>query len=213
MLLLPGNPGGHLGRAGLDAHGDVIGWLITPRRPMLRAAQTLFRRYAWAADNECYSLDERFDFDRYKRFLLRTREYPGRCLFVTVPDFVGDAKVTAQYWTEFAPRMRMPGLPLAYVAQDGLTELPDEDFDCLFIGGTTRYKLSPTVAHLARQAKARGLWVHMGRVNSIVRMQHAHRIGVDSVDGTGWAKNPQRHIRWALALLRSQLAQLTYEGI
>ncbi len=207
-LLLPGNPQGHSGRTVQNISPDIVGWLITPRRPMLRYSQDLLRHYNWAVDNECYTLGEGFIFERYLRFLQRSCSYAGHCLFVTVPDVVSDASGTWQRWNYYAPQMRSLGLPLAYVAQDGLEHLPEVDFACLFIGGSTEYKLSPTVTRLAAEAKAAGKWVHMGRVNSIVRMRHAHRIGVDSVDGTGWAKSYTRHLRWALSELQRQQGQL-----
>ncbi len=37
--------------------------------------------------------------------------------------------------------------------------------DALFVGGSTYFKLGPTAAGLVREAKRRGLWTHMGRVN------------------------------------------------
>ena len=172
--------------------------------------QALLASQYWAVDNECYTLGGDFDFERYRLALhkMASHHAAANCLFATVPDVVGDASQTHARWEQYAPALRDCGLPLAYVSQDGLTDLPNVDFAALFVGGTTAYKLSATTTRLVAEAKQAGKWVHMGRVNSIVRMRHAHRIGVDSVDGTGWAKNPTRHIRWALALLRSQLGQL-----
>ncbi len=43
--------------------------------------------------------------------------------------------------------------------------------------------------------------MHMGRVNSARRLRYAHSLGVDSVDGSSWA-------RWRDALLPSALAAL-----
>ena len=41
------------------------------------------------------------------------------------------------------------------------------------IGGTTSWKLGPAAAGLAAQARRRGLWVHLGRVNSLKRLRYA----------------------------------------
>lgn len=48
----------------------------------------------------------------------------------------------------------------------------------------TEWKLGPAAAELVAEAKARGLMVHMGRVNSRKRLQYAADIGCDSADGT-----------------------------
>jgi hypothetical protein len=128
----------------------------------------------------------------------------GRCLFVTVPDVVADAYETARqferWWTGPARR----GLPVALVAQDGLEHMGRwlsmtwPRVDALFIGGSTAWKLGPSARALVRSAKHRGLWVHMGRVNSITRIAYAAEIGCDSIDGTGWMR--WRNIRLPEAL-------------
>ena len=68
------------------------------------------------------------------------------------------------------------------------------------IGGTTSWKLGPAAAGLAAQARRRGLWVHLGRVNSLRRLRYAQAIGCHSVDGTFLAFGPDRNLptllRW-----------------
>jgi hypothetical protein len=74
------------------------------------------------------------------------------------------------------------------------------------IGGTTSWKLGPAAAALAAQARRRGLWVHMGRVNSLRRLRYAAAIGCQSVDGTFLAFGPDRNLPellgWLAALNR-----------
>jgi len=165
-------------------------------------------------DNGCFAQGEAFDFDRYLRFLGTLEAYPQETLrFITVPDVVAEARATAHRWAQYAPRLRETGLPLAYVAQDGLDALPDEDFQCLFIGGSTEYKLSQTAGRLIHAAQAAGKWVHVGRVNSRCRLRHFTNLGADSVDGTGWARNPSRDLRWALNELRCGRQQLSLPGV
>lgn len=53
-----------------------------------------------------------------------------------------------------------------------------------FIGGSTAWKLGPHARRLVADAKRRGKWVHMGRVNSLKRFRYAAAIGCDSCDGT-----------------------------
>ena len=88
--------------------------------------------------------------------------------------------------------------------QDGQEHLPVswQLCDAAFIGGSTPWKLGPAAADLAAQARARGLWVHMGRVNSLRRLRHAVAIGCRSVDGTFLAFGPDRNLRTLLRWLR-----------
>lgn len=114
------------------------------------------------------------------------------CLFVTAPDVVGDAAATLAESLPWLPRIREAGYRAALVAQDGLEELevPWDDMDALFIGGTTDWKMSAHARTLIAEAKRRGKWVHMGRVNSEKRFRYAHFLGCDSADGTFLAFGP-----------------------
>ena len=167
-----------------------LGRLVQPRHYNALPA-TIARGVPWAADNDCYQgLDPR----AYYAMLDRLHHVGGRCLFVAVPDVVADAYQTARqferWWTGPARR----GLPVALVAQDGLERMGRwlstawPRIDALFIGGSTGWKLGPAARALVRDAKRRGLWVHMGRVNSLKRIAYAAEIGCDSIDGTGWMR-------------------------
>lgn len=78
--------------------------------------------------------------------------------------------------------------------------LPWDAFDVLFLAGSTQWKLGPIAERLAREAKARGKNVHMGRVNSRMRLGIAEWFGCDTADGTylayGPDKNLPRLLRW-----------------
>lgn len=67
-------------------------------------------------------------------------------------------------------------------------DLPWDDFQGYFVGGTTRWKLSQASFDLIAEAKRRKKWVHMGRVNSQRRLFAAYYASVDSVDGTGMSR-------------------------
>lgn len=206
ILLLPGIRPGFVRR--MVRPGFDYGYLVGDYQKN-RANLDILRGFRWGADSGCYGSGESFDFDLYMAYLWRIRRYAATCLFVTVPDVVGDAAETARRWKEYAPHVRPLGLPLAYVAQDGLEELPDADYQCLFIGGSasTEYKLSATAARLAQQAKAAGKWVHMGRVNSATRLKIAYNFGCDSADGTGLARQWDHQLRDMRAELGRQQAQ------
>jgi len=138
----------------------------------------------WAVDNSAF---KRFNERKYLRLLDNCHRLRLRgCLFVTAPDVVGDAEQTIRLFEVWESRLRRYGYPVAFVAQDGLTvsTTPWGRFDVLFIGGTTKFKLSVKVHTLAGYAHARGVPIHAGRVNSWKRLRWARRIGARTTDGT-----------------------------
>jgi hypothetical protein len=95
-------------------------------------------------------------------------------------------------------------VPAAYAAQDGCDApglLPWDSFDVLFLAGSTEWKLSPVAEQLAREAKARGKGVHIGRVNSRIRLGIAEWFGCDSADGTYLAFGPDKNLPKLLSWL------------
>lgn len=150
----------------------------------------------WAADNGRFSAPQDYTDAKYLAWLARMPV--DSCLFATAPDVVGDAVATLLLSGPMYGPIRALGYPVALVAQDGLERLPEmipwHDIVALFIGGTTAWKLGPAAEGLAREAKARGKWVHMGRVNSLRRMRYAESIGCDSADGTVLKHDPNRPV-------------------
>ena len=126
------------------------------------------------------------------------------CLFAAAPDVVGDAAATLRRSRRMLDWIRYAGFPVALVAQDGLEHLavPWDDFDALFIGGSTSWKLGAAARGLAAEAKRRGKWVHMGRVNSLKRLRYADAIGCDSADGTYLTYAPDSNLPRLLGWLR-----------
>jgi hypothetical protein len=147
---------------------------------------SLWPGVVWAADNSAFTS---FDAESFVKMLERLRGEPG-CKFVTAPDVVGKAPETLRLFRLWEPMVRSLGFPVALVGQDGLTvpDVPWDDIDAFFIGGSTEWKLSREAATLAGYAKAKGKWVHMGRVNSRQRIHYAERIGCDSIDGTCFSR-------------------------
>ena len=176
-----------------------IGWgrLISPR-----SGNALLGQCLWAADNDAFlAWDE-------KRFLkmLDKRDanlLKDKCLFVACPDVVGSAAKTLSKFWSWREEITLRGFPVALVLQDGQEnlEMPWTYVDAVFVGGSTEWKLSCHAETLIQEAKARGKWVHMGRVNTKSRYRHAVECGVDSVDGTGFSRFPDVYIsmerKWA----------------
>jgi len=179
-----------------------LGRLVQPRH-FPRIAETAARGTQWAADNDCF---QGLDIDGYCAMLDRLRGVDG-CLFVTVPDVVGDARETAYQFERWFSAPARRGLPVALVAQDGLERLGNwlnsvwPRIDALFVGGSTTWKLGVPAGALVAEAKRRGKWVHMGRVNSAKRIAYAKAIGCDSVDGTKWVRWRDTYLAEGLQLV------------
>jgi hypothetical protein len=130
-----------------------------------------------------------------------------RFLWCAVPDVVGDSHATLEQYGEWAGMVGWAGLPRAFVAQDGCEAGHFNRIEwharCIFIGGTTKWKEGPGAAAVIREAKRRGKWIHVGRVNTMRRLQHFEALGVDSFDGSQFSMFPNTYIpRW-LARLES----------
>jgi hypothetical protein len=117
---------------------------------------------------------------------------PERCIFAVAPDVPFDPVATLTESLPWLPKIRELGVPAAYVAADN-EHVPWDEFDCLFLGGTTEWKIGPDAAALAREAKARGKTVHMGRVNSRRRLVIAMDMGCDTADGTFLVFGPNKN--------------------
>jgi hypothetical protein len=167
-------------------------------------------RVAVCADNGCFG--KGYPGDHAWLAWLDTLP-TDRVTFAVAPDVVGDAAATLTRSAPFLPAIRGKGLPAALVAQDGLEHqpVPWDDFDALFIGGTTTWKLGPAARTLVGEAKARGKWVHMGRVNSERRYTYAAWIGCDSADGTFLTFGPDVNLPRLQSWLRT-LDQLPLFG-
>jgi hypothetical protein len=157
-----------------------LGVLSSPRR-FYRASEGI-EEWTWAADNDAYS---KWDEGRYRHMLDSIYGLRG-CLFVTAPDVVGDATETLRRFEDWYDELVAAWQPIALVGQDGLRseDVPWQRFDAFFVGGSTEWKMGAQAARLVREAKDRGKWVHMGRVNSYERTRYAEWLGCDSIDGT-----------------------------
>ena len=175
-----------------------LGRLVQPRHYSSVEA-TASAGIPWAADNDAFGGWTEARENAWVTMLGRLEGLPG-CRFVTCPDVVADAAGTARLFDRWEPEVRRRGLPVGLVAQDGARDLPWDRLDALFLGGSTEFKLGHAAEVLAREARARGKWVHMGRVNSAQRIAYAKSIGCDSVDGQSWAKWKDRWLDWGLGL-------------
>ena len=164
-----------------------IGLLLTHisqrRKPMNE-------NWVWAADNACFS-SRNWDSVVWLRWL-ESQPNPQEALFATIPDIVGDHAGTFAKWPIWSKQVKDLGYKTAFILQNGCTssEVPWDECDAVFIGGDTNWKLSVETHRLVAEAKRRNIWVHMGRVNSLRRLEIAQMWGCDSVDGTYLAFGP-----------------------
>lgn len=182
-----------------------LGVLVTPRdRNTFPAPGTV-----WAADNSAFT---EFSDEVFRRFLTKLSARPD-CKWVASPDRVGDAEETMRLWAAWLPIIRKHGLNPALVAQDGLTvkDVPWGQVGAIFVGGTTRYKLSEAAAEIVGEAARRKLWTHMGRVNTARRVLFAAAIGCRSIDGSSFSRFSRTHLPWALRLANQRTLQLGAE--
>lgn len=112
------------------------------------------------------------------------------CKFVTLPDVVGDARRTVELYNWFLYEVpELYQLPRCLVLQDGISNV-DINWrwvGAVFVGGSDNFKISPEAINACKTAKMLGKWVHVGRVNTIERVNNW--IGLaDSIDGSGISK-------------------------
>lgn len=178
-------------------HAGTLGYIDTPAQGNKRPAGV-----TWCADNGAFS--DKWDANKWWRFLEANASDAATCLFAALPDVVGDWSATLDRSLPWLPKVKQLGYPVAIVLQDGATAetVPWEQVEAVFVGGATAWKLGPDARALVAEAKRRGLWVHMGRVNSERRLRYAAHIGCDSADGTFLTFGPDVNLPRVQAWLR-----------
>lgn len=163
----------------------------------------------WAADTGAYADPYGVDFGAYLRWLDKhTDDERARCLFATTLDVPRDWPNTLARGVPRLREIRALGFPVALVLQDGATpdQVPWDGLDAVFVGGTTRWKLSPAASALVAEANRRGKHAHSGRVNSLRRLRAVAAQGCGSADGTFAAWSPDlncgRIAGWLAAIER-----------
>jgi hypothetical protein len=153
----------------------------------------------WAADNDCF---RGLDVDAFCRMVERISRRPYGCRFVAIPDVVADHPATREQWELYYPAVRELGLPCAFVLQDDAisTTIPWDECQAIFLGGSTAYKESEAARALCEEAKQRGKWVHVGRVNS-ARREDLMSGFADSFDGSKYSMFARQHLPACLTRL------------
>ena len=147
-----------------------IGYLGTPR-----TLHNIPDSMTFALDNDCFN---DYNPDKIITMLKKYTSIANRCKFATVPDVVENAVKTTVLFDWWFHVYKRYGYTCAYVLQDGVTTnmIPYNRIGALFIGGSTEFKLSKYTAGIVKDAVDKGLWVHMGRVNSAARARNGSMV-------------------------------------
>ncbi len=191
-------------------HAVHAGLLRTPHSGHL-VEKALELGMPWAMDNGCFTPApkagkkkpkiskerEQYGYEPSKiiGMMRRFQGFPD-CKFMVAPDVVCDHESTLLLFRAWLGTIQRFGFPVAFVLQNGVSveTVPWGSIAAIFIGGDTAFKYSDTVREIVKEAKRRGIWVHMGRVNTFERIRYAKSIGCDSADGTSTCIAPKINI-------------------
>lgn len=111
-----------------------------------------------------------------------------RPLWAAVPDVVTNREATMANWPIYSPAIKSIGWKTAFCVQDGMTpaDVPT-DADVVFVGGSDGWKFRNLPMWTTNFKR-----VHCARVNSPKMIEACERLGCESVDGTGWFRDPSR---------------------
>jgi len=122
------------------------------------------------------------DLPGFTRLLKKYYDKRANCLFVAIPDSVGDHKKTFAMWDDY--HNLADGYQKAFVVQDGFDEWPS-NAAAIFIGGSTKFKDSFECDQIVLSALENKMHVHIGRVNTFGRFNRFDKLGAHTCDGSG----------------------------
>lgn len=176
--------------AALSAAG--WGWMVGP----LDMGGPILGGMSWALDNGAWPAFQQGKPWSEELFLRALDRYGAGADFIVVPDVVANREASLARTREWLPRLLaradLDGVRLLIAVQDGMTfddiePLLTDPRIGIFIGGSTDWK-EAAIIPWGIWAKAHGLYVHCGRVNTARRMALCAAGGIDSVDGTSATK-------------------------
>lgn len=185
-MVMPGNNSSRILHYWAGKYPGKVGWLISPPASKCKLSKWL----PFALDNGafgCWKNGVPFDAPAWRQLLQWVRLHRREPLWALVPDAVGDRLGTLRNWQIYSPEVAALGWHLAFAVQDGMTpaDVPDSA-RVIFVGGTTEWKWR-TLELWAKSFPH----VHVGRVNSFHRLLKCEKLGIDSVDGTGWFRSSE----------------------
>lgn len=167
---------------------NSVGFLISPSY-ISRVQPKKFMPFA--LDNDAFKAwknKEPWNYKAWSEMLKFVRMTGLDPLWAAVPDVVADRQGTLANWKLYADEILNLGWPAAFCVQDGMT--PDdvpEQAGIVFVGGTDRWKF-PNLKMWTESFPR----VHCARVNAPKMFEACERLGCESIDGTGWFRDPSR---------------------
>lgn len=190
MIVMPANSTGWFMHS-LARETGRLGHLFSPG-----AQRGPWPWFPYALDNGAYSCWDRhtnvFDFSKWKtveqawqRLIFWAQCAKWQPMWAIVPDVPGNAAETFERWEKFAPQAAC--FPLALAVQNGMTVESVLALKLrpavIAVGGTDEWK-KETVSMWCRAFPR----VHLLRCNSPTWLYELEAMGVESCDGTGWAR-------------------------
>ncbi len=142
-------------------------------------------------DNDAFTCwrDKRpWDVEAWRKMLQWIRMTGQKPLWAAVPDVVANRLATIESWKRYSDEIRELDWPMAFCVQDGMTpEDVPKDADIIFVGGSDGWKF-PNLSIWTSAFKR----VHCARVNAPEMIEACDRLKCESIDGTGWFRDPSR---------------------
>lgn len=109
-------------------------------------------------------------------------------MWAAVPDVVTNRHETLESWKRHKDEILKRGWSAAFCVQDGMTpdDVPDQAA-VVFVGGSDEWKLRNLPMWTSNFPR-----VHCARINAVEVIEKCEQLGCESVDGTGWFRDPSR---------------------
>jgi len=186
LMVMPANHSSAIIHYWSGKYPGKLGWLIGPTA----LPKTKLRPWMpFALDNDAFSAwskGREWSESAWVGMLDRVKLSGMSPRWVLVPDVVADRDATLAKWEQYEPVAGRYGWQLAIAVQDGMTPADLPEGAVIFVGGTTEWKWRSLPMWCAT-----GRRVHVGRVNEVEKLFVCERLGVESVDGTGWMQGTE----------------------
>jgi hypothetical protein len=143
--------------------------------------------FRYALDNGAWSAYQRGTPFDHVAFMRLVGNLGRDADFIVIPDIVEGGERSLEFSRAWIPRLAPIGTKLLLAVQDGIPPGEVEKHLAsgigIFVGGSTEWKLA-TMPMWGRLARSWGEYLHVGRVNSVKRINLCKDAGADSFDGT-----------------------------
>jgi len=167
---------------------DSVGVLISPS---YGKKVPVDKWMPFVLDNDaftCWRDNRPWDFEAWRQMLCWIAMTGLKPIWAAVPDVVANREATMTNWPIYRDEIKSRNWDTAFCVQDGMTpgDVPD-DADVVFVGGSDGWKFPSLPMWCSSFPR-----VHCARVNAPEMIEACERLGCESVDGTGWFRDPSR---------------------